>query len=137
MVRGPTSKMSINEGVRRPSQHRRKNAIAMTTTVPKILDPPIGLHANGMRHEVDSLGDLEVPADRYRGAQTERSLQPFNIGNDRMPKEVCHACGFVKGASAVANAAAGRLRDWKGQPIERVCDEVIRRKLDDGRGELR
>jgi len=50
---------------------------------PKVLDLPIGLDATGMRREFDSLGDVEVPANRYWGAQTQRSLQHFNIGNDR------------------------------------------------------
>ena len=68
---------------------------------PKILDVPIGLDATGARREFDSLGDVEVPADRYWGAQTQRSLQHFNIGNDRMPKEVYHAYGYVKKAAAV------------------------------------
>ena len=100
----------------------------MTTTndvAPKILDLPIGLDATGMRREFDSLGDVEVPADRYWGAQTQRSLEHFNIGHDRMPKEVYHAYGYVKKAAAVVNTAAGRLPAWKGQLIERVCDEVI------------
>ena len=55
----------------------------MTTTndqEPKILDVPIGLDATGMRREFDSLGDVEVPADRYWGAQTQRSLEHFTIG---------------------------------------------------------
>ena len=54
--------------------------------VPKVLDLPIGLDATGMRREFDSLGDVEVPANRYWGAQTQRSLQHFNIGHDRMPR---------------------------------------------------
>ena len=97
---------------------------------PKILDLPIGLDATGMRKEFDSLGDVEVPANRYWGAQTERSLHHFNIGTDRMPKEVYHAYGYVKKAAAVVNTAAGRLPAWKGQLIERVCDEVISGALD-------
>ena len=97
---------------------------------PKILDIPIGLDATGMRREFDSLGDVEVPANRYWGAQTQRSLQHFNIGNDRMPKEVYHAYGYVKKAAAIVNTAAGRLPAWKGQLIERVCDEVISGALD-------
>jgi len=92
---------------------------------PKILDLPIGLSATGMRKEFDSLGQVEVPADHYWGAQTQRSLQHFNIGHDRMPKEVYHAYGYVKKAAAIVNTAAGRLPAWKGQLIERVCDEVI------------
>jgi fumarate hydratase class II len=97
---------------------------------PKVLDIPIGLDATGMRKEFDSLGQVEVPADRYWGAQTQRSLEHFNIGNDRMPKEVYHAYGYVKKAAAVVNTQAGRLPAWKGQLIERVCDEVISGALD-------
>ena len=98
---------------------------------PKILGLPIGLDATGMRQEFDSLGTVEVPADRYWGAQTQRSLQHFNIGNDRMPKEVYHAYGYVKKAAAVINTRAGRLPAWKGGLIERVCDEVISGALDE------
>jgi fumarate hydratase class II len=97
---------------------------------PKILDLPIGLDATGMRREFDSLGQVEVPADRYWGAQTQRSLEHFNIGHDRMPKEVYHAYGYVKKAAALVNTAAGRLPAWKGELIERVCDEVISGQLD-------
>src|SRR6516162_1704573 len=110
-----------------------REARAMTDAndqVPKILDLPIGLDATGMRREFDSLGDVQVPADRYWGAQTQRSLEHFNIGDDRMPKEVYHAYGYVKKAAAVVNTAAGRLPAWKGQLIERVCDEVISGRLD-------
>jgi fumarate hydratase class II len=98
---------------------------------PKILDVPIGLSASGTRMESDSLGEVEVPANRYWGAQTQRSLEHFNIGNDRMPKEVYHAYGYVKKAAAIVNTRAGRLPAWKGQLIERVCDEVISGSLDD------
>jgi fumarate hydratase, class II len=97
---------------------------------PKILDLPIGLSATGMRKEFDSLGDVEVPADHYWGAQTQRSLEHFNIGHDRMPVEVYHAYGYVKKAAAVVNTAAGRLPAWKGALIQRVCDEVISGALD-------
>jgi fumarate hydratase, class II len=97
---------------------------------PKILDLPIGLDATGMRKEFDSLGDVEVPANHYWGAQTQRSLQHFNIGHDKMPAEVYHAYGYVKKAAAVVNTAAGRLPAWKGQLIERVCDEVTSGQLD-------
>ncbi len=98
--------------------------------VPKILDLPIGLSATGMRKEFDSLGQVEVPADHYWGAQTQRSLQHFNIGHDRMPKEVYHAYGYVKKAAAVVNTAAGLLPAWKGQLIQQVSDEVISGALD-------
>jgi fumarate hydratase, class II len=98
---------------------------------PKILDVPIGLAATGMRREFDSLGEVEVPANRYWGAQTQRSLQHFNIGHDRMPKEVYHAYGYVKKAAAVVNTRAGRLPAWKGRLIQQVCDEVISGALDE------
>jgi hypothetical protein len=58
----------------------------------------------GMRIESDSMGDIEVPADHYWGAQTQRSLVHFSIGNDRMPKAVYHAYGYVKKAADKANA---------------------------------
>jgi fumarate hydratase, class II len=103
---------------------------ATNDQAPKILDIPIGLDATGMRKEFDSLGPVEVPADHYWGAQTQRSLEHFNIGHDRMPKEVYHAYGYVKKAAAIVNTAAGRLPAWKGQLIEQVCDEVISGKLD-------
>jgi len=91
---------------------------------PKILDVPIGLGATGMRQEFDSLGTVEVPADRYWGAQTQRSLEHFNIGNDRMPKEVYHAYEYAKKAAAVVNTRAGPLPGWKGDLIEPVCEVI-------------
>jgi fumarate hydratase, class II len=102
-----------------------------TGEVPKILDVPIGLDVTGTRRESDSLGGVDVPANRYWGAQTQRSLEHFNIGNDRMPKEVYHAYGYVKKAAAVVNTTSGRLPEWQGQLIQRVCDEVISGALDD------
>jgi fumarate hydratase, class II len=97
---------------------------------PKILDLPIGLDATGTRREFDSLGEVQVPANHYWGAQTERSLHHFNIGRDRMPEEVYHAYGYVKKAAAIVNTKAGRLPGWKGELIARVCDEVISGALD-------
>ncbi|MBV9450623.1 MAG: class II fumarate hydratase [Streptosporangiaceae bacterium] len=97
---------------------------------PRILDVPIGLDAAGTRRESDSLGTVEVPADRYWGAQTQRSLEHFSIGNDRMPKEIYHAYGYVKKAAAVVNTRAGLLPGWMAQLIQRVCDEVISGALD-------
>jgi len=98
---------------------------------PKILDLPIGLKAKGLRKEFDSLGTVMVPADRYWGAQTQRSLIHFDIGNDRMPHEVYHAYGYVKKAAAIVNTKHGRLPAWKGKLIQRVCDEVITGQLDE------
>jgi len=77
------------------------------------------------------MGAIEVPADRYWGAQTQRSLIHFSIGDDRMPKAVYHAYGYVKKAAAIVNGRAGRLPGWKAALIERVADEVIAGQLDE------
>ena len=98
---------------------------------PEILDLPIGLDATGTRQESDSLGTVEVPAHRYWGAQTQRSLRHFSIGHDRLPKELYQAYGYVKKAAASVNTRAGRLPAWKGELIARVCDEVISGALDE------
>jgi fumarate hydratase class II len=103
---------------------------APSPTAPKILELPVGIAASGMRQETDSLGEVEVPADHYWGAQTQRSLIHFSIGNDHMPKEVYHAYGYVKKAAAIVNAAEGLLPKWKADLISRVADEVIAGKLD-------
>ena len=97
---------------------------------PAMPDLPIGIDAPGERTETDSMGRIAVPADRYWGAQTQRSLQHFSIGHDRMPKEVYHAYGVVKKAAALVNGADGRLPGWKAEAITRVADEVIGGKLD-------
>jgi hypothetical protein len=76
---------------------------------PTLRDVPIGIDATGQRHETDSMGGIDVPADRYWGAQTQRSLVHFAIGDDRMPKRVYHAYGYVKKAAALINAAAAPL----------------------------
>src|ERR1700732_875681 len=100
-------------------------------TPAKLHDVPIGSKATGMRRETDSMGEIEVPADRYWGAQTQRSLVHFSIGDDRMPKRVYHAYGYVKKAAALVNAAAGRLPRWKAEAIVRAADEAITGRLDD------
>ena len=104
--------------------------MAIDEKSPKILDLPIGLKGSGQRKEFDSLGTVMVPANRYWGAQTQRSLIHFNIGHDRMPHEVYHAYGYVKKAAAIVNTRHDRLPVWKGTLIERVCDEVISGALD-------
>ncbi|MEI7624129.1 MAG: class II fumarate hydratase [Actinomycetes bacterium] len=104
---------------------------ASSSKAPKILNLPIGLKGSGQRKEFDSLGTVMVPANRYWGAQTQRSLIHFNIGHDRMPHEVYHAYGYVKKAAAIVNTKHGRLPQWKGKLIEKVCDEVITGQLDE------
>jgi len=92
---------------------------------------PIGLDATGTRTEFDSMGEVEVPADRYWGAQTQRSLQHFSIGDDHLPAGVYHAYGYVKKAAALVNQRAGRLSAEKADVIVAVCDEVVSGALDE------
>lgn len=64
-----------------------------------------------MRRESDTMGEIEVPADRYWGAQTARSLAKFKIGGETMPAELIRALGVVKKAAATANAGLGELSE--------------------------
>jgi fumarate hydratase class II len=84
----------------------------------------------GTRTESDSMGEIEVPADRYWGAQTQRSLLHFDIGDDVMPREMIRAFGILKKAAAIVNADLGKLPADKLKLIEQACDEVIAGKLD-------
>ena len=88
------------------------------------------LEGGTYRVETDSLGEVLVPADRLWGAQTQRSLIHFSIGDDHMPIPVYHAYGYVKKAAAIVNAEAGKLAKDKANLISRVADEVITGKLD-------
>jgi fumarate hydratase class II len=83
------------------------------------------------RIETDSLGEVEVPADRYYGAQTGRALQNFRIGVERFPREFIRAMGLVKKAAALTNQELGRLPEDKARLIVAACDEVIAGSLDD------
>jgi fumarate hydratase class II len=89
--------------------------------------PATGAH----RIETDSMGAIEVAADRYWGAQTERSLLHFAIGFDRMPRSVIRAFGILKKACAEVNAELGKLPREKAKLIVQAADEVIGGKLDD------
>ena len=91
---------------------------------------PIGTGKTGIRIESDSMGTIEVPAERYWGAQTQRSLLHFSIGDDRMPKEVYYAYGYVKKAAAIVNENDGRLSSEIAGTIITVANEVIEKKLD-------
>jgi len=83
------------------------------------------------RIEKDTLGEVRVPADRYWGAQTERSRQNFRIGGQRMPIEIIRAFAILKKAAAFTNRACGVLPKQKAEIIGRVCDEILEGKLDD------
>lgn len=82
------------------------------------------------RIERDSMGEMQVPADRYWGAQTQRSYQNFKIGTEKMPLEIVRAFGILKKAAALANHRLGKLDDEKWNAISQACDEVIAGKLD-------
>ncbi|MCX7833743.1 MAG: class II fumarate hydratase [Ignavibacteria bacterium] len=83
------------------------------------------------RIEHDTMGEVKVPADKYWGAQTQRSLQNFRIGNEIMPKEIIYAFGILKKAAAMANFDCGVLPEDKMKLICQVCDEILEGKLDD------
>ncbi len=84
------------------------------------------------RIEKDTLGEVKVPADRYWGAQTQRSRENFPIGPEAsMPKEIINAFGYLKKAAAITNAELGVLPKEKASLIEKACDEIIGGKLDE------
>jgi fumarate hydratase, class II len=83
------------------------------------------------RIETDSMGEIEVQTDKYWGAQTQRSLHHFNIGDDRMPREMIRALGILKKAAALVNESLGKLPADKAKLIVQACDEVIEGKLDE------
>ena len=82
------------------------------------------------RTETDSMGAIEVPVDRYYGAQTARSLIHFNIGRDTMPPELIRAFGILKKAAALVNHDLGKLSAEKTKLVVQAADEVIEGKLD-------
>jgi fumarate hydratase, class II len=91
-------------------------------------------HSNmNTRKEKDTLGYVDVPADKYWGAQTQRSIQNFKINaeNDRMPIEIIRAFAVLKKAAALTNHELGVLDEKKANLIAQVCDEILEGKLDD------
>ena len=98
---------------------------------PRLLDLAVGIEATGQREEFDSMGQVMVPAHRYWGAQTQRSLEHFAIGDDKMPLEICRALCLIKMASARVNTRMGRLPQWKAQAIERAALEGMDGQLDE------
>ncbi|MCD7061334.1 class II fumarate hydratase [Pelagibacterium xiamenense] len=83
------------------------------------------------RTETDSMGPIEVPSDKYYGAQTARSLMNFDIGGEKMPLEIVHAFGILKKAAAITNAELGLMEEATRDLIVSAADEVIAGKLDD------
>jgi fumarate hydratase class II len=87
--------------------------------------------AREMRVETDSMGEIQVPSDKYYGAQTQRSLVHFDIGHDVMPREMIRALGVLKKAAALVNQDLGKLPADKTELIAQAADEVIEGKLDE------
>ena len=83
------------------------------------------------RIEHDSMGEVQVPADRYWGAQTQRSFQNFPIGTEKIPMEVIRAFAILKNAAAIANNRLGKLDEKRLALISQACDEILAGKLDD------
>ena len=90
----------------------------------------MGAEPGKTRKETDSLGEIEVPANRYWGAGTQRSLLHFAIGDDLMPPEVIRALALIKKAAALANRELGKLPEDKAGLIMRAAEEVIEGRLD-------
>ncbi len=82
------------------------------------------------RIEKDTLGEVKVPADKYWGAQTQRSKDNFKIGIEKMPMELIYAFAKVKRAAAVVNNKLGKLPDEKKEAITQACDEILAHKFD-------
>ena len=82
------------------------------------------------RIERDTMGEVKVPADKYWGAQTQRSFENFKIGTEKMPKEIVKAFGIMKKAAAKVNAQLGTLSQDRADIIIKVCDEIIDGKLE-------
>jgi hypothetical protein len=78
-----------------------------------------------IRKETDSLGEVDVPADKLWGAQTQRSLEHFSIGQDLIPREMITAYAILKKGAAIANFAGKRLDKKRHDLIVQVCDEVL------------
>jgi len=77
------------------------------------------------RMEHDTMGQIKVPADRYWGAQTQRSLEHFKIGTEKMPVEIIYAFAVLKKSAALVNLKLGMLDELRAEAIAEVCDEIL------------
>jgi fumarate hydratase class II len=116
-------KKMLNKTTREPEKRAAKKVVAAAAKPA----PATNLRP---RIESDSMGKIEVPGDRYYGAQTARSLIHFNIGHDTMPPELIRALGILKKAAALVNQDLGKLPAEKAGLIVKAADEVIAGKLD-------
>src|SRR5467141_3277150 len=112
-----------------PQQHRRRDQPGLKQVFASLcrrLSKSKGERPmTSMRKETDSLGVVEVPADRLWGAQTQRSLEHFSIGKDLIPREMITAYAVLKKAAANANHAGRRLDEQRHKLIVEVCDEIL------------
>ncbi|MEU1945258.1 class II fumarate hydratase [Streptomyces sp. NPDC020125] len=115
---------SVQQAMWQPEYADHSDTGRGTTTAAERTTP------TGTRIESDSMGRIEVPAEHYWGAQTQRSLIHFSIGDDHMPKAVYHAYGYVKKVAAMVNQRAGRLDERRAAAIIRAAEEVIAGDLD-------
>ena len=83
------------------------------------------------RIEKDTMGEVSVPAEAYWGAQTQRSLENFRIGQQKMPTEIISAFAYLKKAAALTNQACGVLSEDKARLIAQACDEILDGTLED------
>ena len=100
-------------------------------SIKKTSSKALGKQNYSKRIEVDSIGQIKVLADRYWGAQTQRSIQNFKIGNERIPEQMIRALGVVKKSAAIVNIKTGLLNPKTGKAIIKAADEVISGKLSD------
>jgi fumarate hydratase class II len=83
------------------------------------------------RIEKDTLGEVRVPAEKFWGAQTQRSKENFKIGTEKMPLEVVYGLAFIKKAAAIANHQLGKLSDTKMEAIKKICDDILNGDFDE------
>ncbi len=121
--RSATITRLIEDGLSKESQKHSRKTIATPLSAEAVIGE--------VRVEKDTMGELEVPADRYYGCQTARSLLNFDIGGDTMPRPVIRAFGILKQAAAEVNANLGGLESSVGQLIEKATQEMIEGTLDD------
>ncbi|MEM9879696.1 MAG: lyase family protein, partial [Pseudomonadota bacterium] len=111
----------------------KKPAKPKKSKVKKTKDPETlaSLDGAAIRTESDTFGPIDVPANKYWGAQTQRSIQNFPIGIETMPASVVRALGIVKQAAAKANMELGNLDKKRGRAIVKAAQDVIDGKLND------
>src|SRR5690554_6100338 len=128
-----TDDIDRQQSSNRQSRRMTKGPVKVGLTILAAWNAILQLQANTMktRIESDSMGNIEVPADRYWGAQTQRSLQHFAIGEERMPLPVVHALALIKKAAALTNGEPGNRDSDPVELITRAADEVLTGHLDE------